>query len=73
MPFADPRPGQLSPREIEVMAALAQGCTTKQIAARLHIAPRTAFAHIRSIKLKLGAKTREEAIYLAAVGGIIRP
>lgn len=51
----------LSPRELEVLAALAEGATNAEIAERLFIAETTVQSHIKSIFRKLGARNRTEA------------
>jgi LuxR family transcriptional regulator, maltose regulon positive regulatory protein len=53
--------GQLTPREREVLALVAQGFTNRQIAARLVISESTVKVHVRHILEKLGARTRTEA------------
>ncbi len=60
----------LTPREIEVLAHLAQGLLTKQIAARLGIAYKTADNHIQSIYAKIGANSRTAAAMYAMEHGV---
>jgi DNA-binding CsgD family transcriptional regulator len=57
----DPRPA-LTPREIEVLAALAAGLGNKAVARRLGISPHTVKFHIEQLFRKLGAATRAEAV-----------
>jgi DNA-binding CsgD family transcriptional regulator len=57
----EPAPA-LTPREIEVLAALADGLGTKAVARRLDISPHTVKFHIESLFRKLGAATRAEAV-----------
>jgi DNA-binding CsgD family transcriptional regulator len=52
----------LTPREIEVLAALAEGMTNKAIARRLNISLHTVKFHVESLFRKLGARTRTEAV-----------
>ncbi|MEK6719060.1 MAG: LuxR C-terminal-related transcriptional regulator [Chloroflexota bacterium] len=66
-PFVNP----LSPRELEVLGLLSTGRTTRQIAERLTISPFTARNHILSIERKLGAHSRVEMIYHAALNGLL--
>ena len=54
-------PGGLSPREADVLALIAQGCTNREIAERLLISPNTAANHVRSILQKTGCANRAEA------------
>jgi DNA-binding CsgD family transcriptional regulator len=51
----------LTPRELEVLAALAEGMTNKAIARRLDISLHTVKFHVESVFRKLGARTRTEA------------
>ena len=52
----------LTPREVEVLAALAEGLGNKAVARRLDISPHTVKFHIESVFRKLGAGTRAEAV-----------
>lgn len=56
----------LSPREREILALIAQGLTTKAIAAQLQIRPSTVSWHVGNIFSKLGAASRAEAVALVA-------
>lgn len=61
----------LTPRELEVLALLAEGLPNKVIAQRLGTSDRTAKFHVESILAKLGAENRSEAIVLAARRGLV--
>jgi len=61
----------LTPREVEVLALLAEGLPNRAIAARLGIAERTAKFHASAILAKLGAGSRAEAIVRAARLGLV--
>jgi DNA-binding NarL/FixJ family response regulator len=52
----------LTPREIEVLAALSDGLSNKAAARRLGISPHTVKFHIESLFKKLGAASRAEAV-----------
>jgi len=52
---------QLSPRELEVLAALARGRSNRQIARILQISEETVKAHVSSILAKLGLADRTQA------------
>jgi two-component system, NarL family, response regulator LiaR len=52
---------QLSPRELEVLAALARGRSNRQIARALQISEETVKAHVSSILAKLGLADRTQA------------
>jgi ATP/maltotriose-dependent transcriptional regulator MalT len=56
----------LSPREIEVFALLAQGLTNREIGTRLFISEGTAKVHVHRIFQKTGARSRAEAAVAAA-------
>ncbi len=56
----------LTPRELEVLATLAEGMTNKAIARRLSISLHTVKFHIESLFRKLGARTRTEAVAKAS-------
>lgn len=51
----------LSPRELEVLEALAEGMTNAEIGERLVIADTTVQSHVKSILRKLQARNRTEA------------
>jgi DNA-binding NarL/FixJ family response regulator len=61
----------LSPREREVLAELAQGATTAQIAATLVIAESTVKTHVHHILEKLDAANRTEAVARATAMGLL--
>lgn len=65
-----PIEAQLTRREREVLALVAQGATNNQIADRLVITQGTAKSHVKRILRKLGASNRVEAasLYLRARG-----
>ncbi len=56
----------LTPREFDVLAALAEGMTNKAIARRLDISLHTVKFHVESLFRKLGARTRTEAVAKAS-------
>jgi LuxR family maltose regulon positive regulatory protein len=64
VPLADV--ADLSPREIEVFALLAQGLTNREIATRLFISDVTVKVHVHRIFQKTGARSRAEAAVAAA-------
>jgi DNA-binding CsgD family transcriptional regulator/tetratricopeptide (TPR) repeat protein len=55
----------LTPREAEVLALLARGCTNREIATELVISVRTAGVHVSHILRKLDAPNRIEAAAIA--------
>jgi DNA-binding NarL/FixJ family response regulator len=52
----------LTPRELDVLAAIGSGLSNKQIARQLRISLHTVKFHIESLFRKLGARTRAEAV-----------
>jgi len=62
---------KLSKREIEVLAELARGSTTYEIATTLVISKNTVKTHIRRILKKLGVANRAEAVARASALGYI--
>jgi HD-GYP domain-containing protein (c-di-GMP phosphodiesterase class II) len=54
-------PGGLTRREVEVLRLAARGLTTREIADRLYISPKTADHHIQHIYAKIGVSTRAAA------------
>ena len=54
-------PGGLTRREVEVLRLAARGLTTRDIAGRLYISPKTADHHIQHIYGKIGVSTRAAA------------
>ena len=61
----------LTPREIEVLAMLAEGEGNKSIARRLGISEHTVKFHVGSILAKLHASSRTEAVTLGVRQGLI--
>jgi DNA-binding NarL/FixJ family response regulator len=52
----------LSRRECEVLSALQQGMSNKEIGLALSVSPRTVQKHLQRIYQSLGVQTRAEAI-----------
>ena len=57
--------GRLTPRQHEILVHVANGESTDQIAAELHLSRETVRNHIRHILQRLGAKSRLEACAVA--------
>ena len=66
-----PTPPRLSGREEEVLALLADGLGTGEIAARLYMSESTAKTHITHIYQKLGAANRAQALVAAMRLGLL--
>jgi len=61
----------LTPREVEVLALVAQGLANKEIGARLGTASGTIKMHVQNILAKLGATDRTHAVTIGLQRGII--
>ena len=64
-------PSGLTPREVEVLTLIARGASTRQVARRLEITPKTAETHIERIYAKTGASTRSTATLFAMQHGLL--
>jgi DNA-binding NarL/FixJ family response regulator len=64
-------PVRLTPRELDVLAAMADGASNKAIARRLDISFSTVKFHVASILAKLDADSRTEAVMKAAQSGLV--
>lgn len=58
----------LSPRQREILALVAAGRTSKEVAAELGISESTVNWHISNVFARLGASSRAEAVALAMRG-----
>jgi two-component system, NarL family, nitrate/nitrite response regulator NarL len=67
----DPGRARLTPRELEVLVAMADGASNKAIARRLGISFHTAKFHVAAILAKLDADSRTEAVAKAAQLGLV--
>lgn len=56
---------ECSPREVELLAILAEGATNKEIAKRLFISEATVRTHLQHLRKKLGARSRTELLIRA--------
>lgn len=63
----------LTPREDEVLTLVAEGLSTKQIAATLVISPKTVERHRANVLQKLGMRDRTELTRYAIRSGLIEP
>jgi len=68
---ADVIHSELSSREIEVLKLIANGKDNAQIAADLHISPKTVKNHISNILMKLQIQNRIQAAVYAVRSGIV--
>jgi DNA-binding NarL/FixJ family response regulator len=64
---------QLTPRERQVLEAVADGASNREVGETLRITERTAGLFVSSILNKLGARSRTEAVSIALRRGLLRP
>jgi DNA-binding NarL/FixJ family response regulator len=65
------RPAGLTDREVEVVAMLAHGLQTKQVARALGISVKTADRHIQNAYRKIGVSSRAAATLFAIEHGLV--
>jgi len=70
-PRAGPGAPQLSPRERQILRAMAEGRTAERVAEELEVSVETVRTHVRNVIRKLSARNRVHAIALALVRGEI--
>lgn len=63
----------LSDKEFKVFIALARGESVAEIAAVMHLSPRTVGTHLYNIKQKLGAGNQAEIALIAMRSGLLEP
>jgi DNA-binding CsgD family transcriptional regulator/tetratricopeptide (TPR) repeat protein len=64
-------PSGLTSKELVVLQLLAQGCSTAQVARRLHRSPKTVERHVCALLEKLDVHSRTEAVAVAYARGIV--
>jgi DNA-binding NarL/FixJ family response regulator len=67
MPLSD-----LTPRELEVLGLIVDGCANKEIAARLGLGETTVKTHVANVLGKLDVEDRTQAATAALTRGIVR-
>jgi DNA-binding CsgD family transcriptional regulator len=61
---------KVTPRELEVLALIADGYSTREIAQMLWITDETVRTHVRRLLSRLGARTRAHAVAIAYRDGL---
>ncbi len=72
-PSTERNPAGLTPREVEVLALVAEGRRNAEVAGELVLSVKTVDSHVASILRKLGVRTRTEASEKALRLGLLDP
>ena len=67
----NPAPVKLSPRQHQVLNLMVCGLSTKQIASKLHLSPRSVFFHVAALKARLQVESRVELVKKALEFGLL--
>lgn len=67
-----PAASRLTPRELEVLGALARGAASGAIAEHLGMSPNTVRTHVQNILTKLGVHSKLEAVTKAVRDGLVK-
>jgi DNA-binding NarL/FixJ family response regulator len=63
-PSTRENPFGLTPRQVDILRLLTEGLSNGEIAARLHLSPKTVDHHVSAVLAKLDVHSREEAAEL---------
>jgi DNA-binding NarL/FixJ family response regulator len=73
-PRPSPRlPGNLTPREVEVLALIGEGLSNREIGERLVLGQATVKTHVNRIFAKIGTQSRAQAVRYAISNGLAGP
>jgi DNA-binding NarL/FixJ family response regulator len=72
-PARDPLLDELTPRELEVLGAIAEGLSNAEIARRFFLSEATVKTHVRRILTKLQVRDRVQAVVYAYETGLVIP
>jgi DNA-binding CsgD family transcriptional regulator len=61
----------LTPRELEILAAIAEGLSNREIAERMYVSENTVKTHSANLFSKLNARRRTQAVQIAKEAGVI--
>lgn len=71
-PTTHPRLGELTPREREVLEAVAEGLSNAEIAERMFLSEATVKTHVGRVLAKLGVRDRVQAVVFCYENGVVR-
>lgn len=66
-------PGNLTPREVEVLALIGEGLSNREIGERLVLSQATVKTHVNRIFAKIGTQSRAQAVRYAIGNGLAGP
>jgi len=70
---ARPLPGNLTPREVEVLTLIGEGLSNREIGERLVLGQATVKTHVNRIFAKTGVQSRAQAVRYAISNGLAGP